>query len=177
MNRFVFTDPSSCIGCSTCEVACVLAHPIGDSEMKTMSSTNFQPRVRLVKDHNITSTIQCRHCDDAACVNVCPTNALVYIDDTVQLIEDRCIGCKTCVIACPYGAMNMVCKPVKTSGSNDTPTYVMRSVAYKCNLCIDRPAGPACVEVCPTNAMQILTSETLDEILKQKRISITTSAG
>lgn len=91
MNRFVIAEPDKCIGCRTCEVACVLAHPTGAEN--DLTPENFRPRLRLVKGLKLTAPVQCRQCENAPCVNVCPTNALVYSADTVQLIRERCIGC------------------------------------------------------------------------------------
>lgn len=97
MNRFVIAEPDKCIGCRTCEVACVLAHPTGAEN--DLTPENFRPRLRLVKGLKLTAPVQCRQCENAPCVNVCPTNALVYSADTVQLIQgalyrlpDMCAG-------------------------------------------------------------------------------------
>lgn len=106
MNRFVIAEPNKCIGCRTCEVACALAHPLGDGTAQALSPANFKPRLRLVKNLKTTAPVQCRQCENAPCVNACPTKALTYRSGTVQLIESRCIGCQTCVLACPFGAMD-----------------------------------------------------------------------
>jgi electron transport protein HydN len=92
MNRFVIAEPNKCIGCRTCEVACALAHPLGDGTAQALSPANFKPRLRLVKNLKTTAPVQCRQCENAPCVNACPTKALVYRSGTVQLIESRCIG-------------------------------------------------------------------------------------
>lgn len=126
MNRFVIAEPDKCIGCRTCEVACVLAHPTGAEN--DLTPENFRPRLRLVKGLKLTAPVQCRQCENAPCVNVCPTNALVYSADTVQLIKERCIGCQTCVLACPFGAMEIVSKPGRASrlGSGDCSKSVKK---------------------------------------------------
>lgn len=90
----------------------------------------------------------CLHCEDAACVTVCPTGASYKrVEDGIVLVnEDKCIGCKLCSWACPYGAREF-----------DVDQGVMK----KCTLCIDRiyndnlPVNertPACVSTCPANA-------------------------
>ncbi|HIF9106354.1 TPA: 4Fe-4S dicluster domain-containing protein [Photobacterium damselae] len=169
MNRFVFADPNLCIGCRTCEVACVISHQ-ADSTVAGLNAVDFSPRLTLVKNAHVTTPVMCRQCDDAPCAQVCPNNAIVLEDGFVKVIQSRCIGCKTCVIACPYGAMNVVIKMVEeTKGSALFKRQVPQSQALKCDLCNHREEGPACVQVCPTGAIRIIESETLTEDSKQKR--------
>ncbi|HIF9375585.1 TPA: 4Fe-4S dicluster domain-containing protein [Photobacterium damselae] len=169
MNRFVFADPNLCIGCRTCEVACVISHQ-ADSTVAGLNAVDFSPRLTLVKNAHVTTPVMCRQCDDAPCAQVCPNNAIVLEDGSVKVIQSRCIGCKTCVIACPYGAMNVVTKMVEeTKGSALFKRQVPQSQALKCDLCNHREEGPACVQVCPTGAIRIIESETLTEDSKQKR--------
>ena len=158
MNRFVFTDPNKCIGCRTCEIACALAHPIGNSTAQTLNPENFKPRLKLVKNLEVTTTVQCRHCVNAPCVEACPTQALVYRDGTVQLIEESCIGCESCVFACPFGAMEVINVPVKEADLGTLSISDTITIAHKCDLCIDVPGGPACVAVCPTEALHLMES-------------------
>lgn len=169
MNRFVFADPNLCIGCRTCEVACVISHQ-ADSTVAGLNAVDFSPRLTLVENAHVTTPVMCRQCDDAPCAQVCPNNAIVLEDGFVKVIQSRCIGCKTCVIACPYGAMNVVTKMVEeTKGSALFKRQVPQSQALKCDLCNHREEGPACVQVCPTGAIRIIESETLTEDSKQKR--------
>ncbi len=169
MNRFVFADPNLCIGCRTCEVACVISHQ-ADSTVAGLNAVDLSPRLTLVKNAHVTTPVMCRQCDDAPCAQVCPNNAIVLEDGFVKVIQSRCIGCKTCVIACPYGAMNVVTKMVEeTKGSALFKRQVPQSQALKCDLCNHREEGPACVQVCPTGAIRIIESETLTEDSKQKR--------
>lgn len=155
MNRFVSVDPEKCIGCRTCEIACALAHPEEDGE-STISPESFFPRMTLVRNSKITAPNICRHCTDAACVKACSNQALIFVDGTVQLLRERCMGCKSCVVACPYDSMQMIqleAEPQPGCAS----THRMRSVVHKCDLCINRPAGQACVQVCPTQALQLVS--------------------
>jgi electron transport protein HydN len=167
MNRFVITEPASCIGCRTCEVACALAHQ--EANEIVVRQESFLPRLKVVISKEITSTVQCRHCDDAPCVNVCPTNALVYSQNSVQFIAERCIGCKTCVIACPFGAMNMIVKPVNKSVAGGISANAMQPHAHKCDLCIDFATGPACIQACPTKAIHLMDPASIDDMLRTKR--------
>ncbi len=158
MSRFVIAQPEKCIGCRTCEVACVLAHSL-DAGDAALSPANFKPRLKLVKTATVTAPVQCRQCENAPCVNACPTQALVYETGTVQLVAERCIGCQTCVVACPFGAMEMA--PVSVTpaplGSLRVRTHVMQ--AHKCDLCAAVDDGPACIRVCPTKALFLIDQE------------------
>ncbi|MBS1170700.1 MAG: hyfA [Burkholderiaceae bacterium] len=168
MNRFVIAEPSKCIGCRTCEVACTLAHPSVKGSAEALSPENFRPRLKLVRNMKVTAPVQCRQCENAPCVNSCPTQALVYRAGTVQLLEDRCIGCQTCVVACPFGAMDMTSVPVQqVSGPSAVRSTVSR--AHKCDLCIDREGGPACIQVCPTNALHLVDPDNLEAKCAQRR--------
>lgn len=169
MNRFVITEPSKCIGCRTCEIACALAHPIGDGSTQTLTPENFKPRLKLVKTLEVTAPVQCRHCVNAPCVNACPTSALVYRDNTVQLIEARCIGCQSCVLACPFGAMEVISVPAKKTNLGTLSVDDFISVAHKCDMCIEVPSGPACVTVCPTDALHIIEAPGLEALSTQRR--------
>lgn len=169
MNRFVIAEPDKCIGCRTCEVACVLAHPKPTGEAPALSPQNFLPRLRLVKSENLTAPVQCRHCENAPCVASCPTGALHYEDNTVQLATEQCIGCQTCVIVCPFGAIEMVSIPVAQPGRGGKTMTAMMSVAHKCDMCPGVEGGPACIRVCPTKALHLIDSEALDTQVNDKR--------
>ncbi|RJX30237.1 MAG: 4Fe-4S dicluster domain-containing protein [Oxalobacter sp.] len=169
MNRFVIAEPSKCIGCRTCEVACVLAHPMIDGGLQNLSPENFKPRLKVVKSATVTAPVQCRQCENAPCVNSCPTEALVYSNGTVQLIAGRCIGCQTCVVACPFGAMEMVDVLVKQSELGSLAARRTVSQAHKCDMCIDRAEGPACIPVCPTNALILIEPSSLESVSEQRR--------
>ena len=169
MNRFVYADPSQCIGCRTCEVACVLSHQ-EDSRIGALDPNSFFPRLNLVKNGMVTTPIMCRQCEDAPCEQVCPNNAIYRENGQVHVIQSRCIGCKTCSVACPYGAMNVVALPVQTTSSSGL--FTMNSIkarALKCDLCGSREQGPACVEVCPTNAISLIEPQDMEMINQHKR--------
>lgn len=180
MNRFVITDPHACIGCRTCEVACSLAHPDAEDgvaggtggfapDSHFGASFHFYPRIKTVTTKYVSSTVQCRHCDDAPCVNVCPTHALVYDGGSVQLVSANCIGCKTCVIACPFGAMSMVSKPASTSVGNGFKVRSNQTYAHKCDLCAGIETGPSCITACPTKALHLMAPNSIEDLLRSKR--------
>jgi len=158
MNRFVMAEPEKCIGCRTCEVACVQAHAsTGENAAVLFSANNFSPRLKVVKGPKISAPVQCRQCNNAECVRVCPTRAIVYRQNSVQMIDARCIGCGICVVACPYGAMEIVTRPAPPALIGIPNVTSVTSHAQKCDLCIGRPDGPACIPVCPTKALRLVT--------------------
>ena len=158
MNKLVIADPGRCIGCRTCEVACSLAHSAADA-LATLSPASFIPRLKVVKTATVSTPVQCRQCDDAPCVAVCPTGALVMGSNSVQVIQSRCIGCKSCMIACRFGVIEIL--PCELNLSDRQPSGTTHVEAVKCDLCESRGAGPACVEVCPTKAIYVIDSAVL----------------
>lgn len=139
MNPFIVADSLKCIGCRTCEVACVVAHQ-DQQACHTVSREAFLPRIRVVKGDSFSTAVACHQCEDALCSNVCPTGAIVREGETIAVDQSRCIGCKSCMLACPFGAMNVTMQQA-------------RPRAIKCDLCRHREEGPACVAACPTAAL------------------------
>jgi len=172
MKRFVVTDAKLCIGCQTCEIACVSAH---QDKGQVIDLKSFFPRLKVVRDEDVTGPVMCRQCEDAPCATVCPTGAIVHAKDSVQVDQSKCIGCKTCVLACPYGAMNMVMRAVPRLVGGQQVGVVNKVEAQKCDLCMTRSNGPACVEVCPTKALSVMEPTTLQK-LRQDRQKVTLSA-
>ena len=159
MHTFVLSDPSRCIGCRACEIACVKAH-LGDYTGRvTRRQMPFAPRITVVHEAEVTAPIQCRQCEDAPCVSVCPAGAITHDGEVVRVDETRCFGCKACMAACPVGAMQVGHLPGKPD----------RLLAYKCDLCEDRDGGPACVAVCPANALKIMDGGELQRIAGGRR--------
>ncbi|WPC74527.1 4Fe-4S binding protein [Vibrio porteresiae] len=178
MNRFVFADATKCIGCRTCEVACAISHQEGCSGT-LQNAESFVPRLQLVKNAQVTTPVMCRQCDDAPCAQVCPNNAIVHEDGFVKVIQSRCIGCKTCAVACPFGAMAVVTTMVEENRGAAAlfSRKVPKSQAIKCDLCSHRENGPACVEVCPTGAISLINSDELQQTSQQKREQAATRAA
>lgn len=169
MSRFVIAEPEKCIGCRTCEVACVMAHPPGTKNEFPLATENFFPRLKVVKNMTMTAPVQCHHCENAPCVNVCPTKALYYEADTVQLKTELCIGCQSCVMACPFGAMEMVSYPIESQPLGPLSVRGCVTVAQKCDLCLNTGHGPACVEVCPTKTLHLVDTSSLQEKAEKNR--------
>lgn len=161
MNSFVLANAQYCIGCHTCEVACVMAH---HGEQHVLSVDEFLPRIQVVIEGLQANATTCRHCEDAPCIKSCPTHALSHESGHVRLAASRCIGCKSCVVACPFGAIS-VQRPAQAAAENWVPAS-----AHKCDLCQQRQAGPACVENCPTGALQLFTPESLARLNHTRRV-------
>lgn len=180
MNTFVVANPNKCIGCKACEISCAVAH-LGTSVATAGSTeTSFSPRLNLIRAEIVTMPIQCRQCDDSPCANVCPVGAIVHKDNKVVVKAESCVGCKTCMVACPFGAMDMVPKYQNGEEQMQSNLNVVTEegkenkeaiVAQKCDLCAGRPGGPACVEVCPGNAFTIVKPKVINDSIKNKRLS------
>lgn len=180
MNRFIVADASRCIGCHTCEAACAEAHrQVGLQSL---------PRLQLMQSYHDSAPQTCRHCEDAPCASVCPVNAIRHTGDAIQLNESLCVSCKLCAIACPFGAIGVAgSRPVGIPPQVITPLAPeppaaapavsplldwvpgIRAVAVKCDLCHFSPEGPACVKVCPTRALQLLTPQVVSGASERKR--------
>jgi len=141
MTRLGFLiDQDTCIGCHACTVACKSEHevPLGVNRtwVKYIEKGTFPDARRLF------SVMRCNHCDDAPCMTICPTGALFRRDDgIVDFDTASCIGCKSCMNACPYDALYM-----------DPEEHT----AQKCNFCahrVDVGLEPSCVVVCPTQSI------------------------
>jgi len=150
---FILVNPERCVGCHTCELACAAAHTEAGSVIgAVLAGERLQPRNRVVQvvadpDGQIVKlSTQCRQCEDAPCVKVCPTGA-TYRTETYTAVDQRlCIGCRLCMMVCPFGAIHV---------STATVAGRDKRAAFKCDLCVDRPGGPACVEACPTKALSL----------------------
>src|SRR5712664_3803615 len=156
-------DLRKCIGCHACTIACKAEHqiPIGVNRcwVKTVEKGTFPATRRFF------FPVLCNQCDEAPCARICPTNALFKRPDgIVDLDGDVCIGCRACMVACPYDQLFI-----------DPNTHT----AEKCNFCANRVENellPACVSVCPTECrifgdLDDPTSE-VARIAQQEAISV-----
>ena len=127
-----------CTACRECEMACSFEH-----------EGVFVPALSRIRVHDFYEEqfylpMTCVHCADAPCATVCPTVAIVRQDSgQVQVLADRCIGCKMCLLACPFGVMGF------------GPT---KNVAHNCDLCGDHE--PQCVAFCVPQALEYAEVET-----------------
>ncbi|MEG6216278.1 formate-dependent uric acid utilization protein AegA [Enterobacter quasihormaechei] len=158
MNRFIMANGQECIGCRACEVACVMAH---NGEQHVLGERHFHPRITVLTSATRNSPVTCHHCENAPCAQSCPNGAITQHSDSVQVNQQKCIGCKACVVACPFGTMDLLVTPLE----NDR----VKASAHKCDLCLERPQGPACVENCPANVLTLATPAVLENLAKSRR--------
>lgn len=166
-NKFVIADSQACIGCKTCMAACISKHDVA-GDVPTA-------RLNLVTTLSVSAPIVCRHCEDAACVAACPTKALYRDGDRVGVREDRCIGCRGCVMACPFGAVQVVSVEAPQKLGNLTIDGQTKPFVIKCDRCYDRPGGPACVEACPTGGLMLVDEQALTRSVKDRARAAATS--
>jgi len=133
-------DHRKCIGCHACTVACKTEHEVPLGSYCTW--VKYVERGTFPHARRFFTVLRCNHCTQAPCVPICPTTALIKrTDGIVDFDKDRCIGCKSCMQACPYDAIYI---------DPDSNT------AAKCNFCAHRVEvglEPACVIVCPERAI------------------------
>ena len=160
-----FTDTSVCIGCKACEVACKEWNGVPDDGMNFLAGMSYDHTGALGADtwrhvafierptrdatsdsagvRWLMSSDVCKHCTSAACLDVCPTGALIRTEfGTVVVQQDICNGCGYCVPACPFGVID----------KREADGRV-----WKCTLCYDRLRDgmePACAQACPTKSIQ-----------------------
>ncbi|MFH1491469.1 MAG: 4Fe-4S dicluster domain-containing protein [Pseudomonadota bacterium] len=141
-----------CVQCHACEVACRSLHA-AEPGIKWRRVTNLWggSYPDLVSK---TLSLSCLHCGEPACEAACPTNAIRKRaeDGIVVVDQSRCIGCRTCFLACPFGV----------------PQFGADGKMQKCDLCVDRLAQgkePACVATCPADAIHY---GPMDELVRRK---------
>ena len=167
MARYGFAfDLNACMGCHTCTIACKQANNLPNDIMwntvKTEGGASFDA-VGGTYPNNLVLVnwpVNCQHCDKPACVAVCPTGAS-YVDDATGIVRiktEECIGCESCIAACPYDVRTLVKNPTWSVdfavGDWDAPKHVAGTVG-KCQGCYNRIARgevPACMELCPGRA-------------------------
>ena len=133
-------DQDRCIGCHACTVACKEEHQVPIGVFRTW--VKYIEKGEFPDTRRHFGVMRCNHCDSAPCIEICPTKALYRRSDGIVDFDNRrCIGCKSCMQACPYDALYI-----------DPNT----NTAAKCNFCAHRVEAnlePACVIVCPTQAI------------------------
>ena len=171
MTQFIIANPQTCVGCHACEVACVFTYHQGHHpDIKEQ----FQPRIKVQKvtqgRKKVYTALACRQCENAPCVKSCPSGALKQGSDKVYLDKSLCIGCKDCIIACPFGAIRMVDESIDSSlGINNTEGMFNQIVAHKCDLCEGRRESPACADACPTGSIKLISLNELNEQRSQRQ--------
>jgi formate dehydrogenase iron-sulfur subunit len=160
MKAAILTDLTKCIGCGACVLAC--------QEINGLPTNDNPPRLSseawtvLRHSHGVNIRQQCMHCLEPACVSVCPVGALQKTADGPVIYDgNRCIGCRYCMLACPFGV----------------PTYQWDRAlpkVQKCIMCYEKRVRegqqPACTSVCPTGATKFGDR---DQLIEEARARIT----
>lgn len=138
----IFVNVEKCLSCKTCEIECAIEHSVSKNLFIAIEEKPVPlSRSSLEILEQISIPILCHHCDNPSCVIVCPTSAIKKIkNNIVDIDENLCIGCKSCIFVCPYGILQF-----------------KKNVIIKCNLCfeqLEKGNLPRCVQSCPTKALQ-----------------------
>ncbi|MDR2602335.1 MAG: 4Fe-4S binding protein [Spirochaetaceae bacterium] len=118
--------------------------------------------------------VQCHHCEDAPCLKACLPGAIRRVNNVVCVDARRCIGCRNCALACPFGAIEVISASLVETITAEFGKETLQTsdgavkFVHKCDLCLESSSGPACVNVCPNKALRIVN--TAVEIA-QKRIN------
>lgn len=156
--------PSRCIGCDACTVSCKTFNGLGPNVVYRKVHKYEVGTYPNAKRKSIPTL--CNHCENAACEKVCPTGA-TYKDEKgrIQVDQDKCIGCRMCIGACPYGARTFNWGPQESYFPHAAdPCIIDEAVAArhkvgvveKCTMCKDRTddgLDPLCVHNCPARAL------------------------
>ncbi len=145
----IIAKPEVCMGCHLCEIWCKVAHSKSKDIIKAFLHES-PPLARIVVEEKLplTFAIQCRNCEEPDCVFACISGALRKDPKSGRVVydEERCVGCYSCVMACPYGVIFM-----------DRP----RRKIIKCDLC-EGLETPMCVEKCPNQALVYLEEDQVE---------------
>ena len=159
MKGIIFVDVKKCLSCKSCEMECAVVHSKSGDLLRAIQEEPLpQSRIMVEKAGDFSIPMQCRHCEDAPCVAVCPTKATVKLGSGEPVIvkDELCVGCKLCILVCPFGVLKMNRE---------------EKIIIKCDLCIERlkkGEEPACVNACPTGALQFKSVEEATKELRGK---------
>ena len=172
----VLVDTTVCIGCRNCEWACKKAHDLPTSGIETYNDKSVFKKMRRpdesaltvvnqyesIKDVNIPHNVkvQCMHCDHPACVSACIVGAMSkHKNGSVTWDTNKCIGCRYCMVACPF----------------QVPSFqydkALNPEIRKCDFCFERTKVgklPACVEICPVEAITYGNRNELIKVAREK---------
>ncbi len=140
----IYVNEDACMGCGLCRVYCQTEHSVSKDILKAFKKESPRPlpRVRVERKADISFSLQCRHCDEPWCVYSCLTGAMHRDLETGMVVVDRdkCMGCWTCIVACPNRALTR---------------DLDNKVVAKCDLCPESEV-PACVANCPNEALMLV---------------------
>ncbi|HHU04981.1 MAG TPA: 4Fe-4S binding protein [Clostridiales bacterium] len=134
----VYVNEQWCLGCHLCEYYCAFANSHINDMVKALKGREIYPNIQIEEKGDVSFAVSCRHCSEPLCVKSCITGALSIKDGVVRIDRNKCVGCFTCVLVCPYGAV--------------VPSE--EGAVQKCELCVENAGGaPACVKGCPNRAI------------------------
>lgn len=134
----IYVNEKWCLGCHLCEYYCTYANSDEADMVKALKNIHINPRLTIEEGNGISYAVSCRHCNEPSCVKSCITGSLKIVDGVITFDKEKCVGCYTCILSCPYGAIMP-----SESGA-----------IQKCELCTKNSFGsPACVEGCPNKAI------------------------
>ncbi len=138
----IYIHEDFCINCRLCEVHCIVQNSKTRNIFKAYKGEYPKPLPRVVVEQKeyLSFALQCRHCDDAPCLEACLTGAMYRDPKTGAVLahEEKCVGCWMCIMVCPFGIISR-----KLEG---------KKVISKCNLC-EGEITPVCVKNCPNEAI------------------------
>ena len=156
----MLVDATRCVsGCDACVNACATEHGIEMTDRPEIDAQWIR-KVDLIDENSgkeISLPVMCQHCEDAPCVAVCPTGASFRREDGIVLVNKHtCIGCRYCMMACPYKARSFI--HINLAGQR-THSPRGKGTVESCTFCVhrvDRDREPACVEACTAAGHQAL---------------------
>lgn len=132
--KLITINPERCVGCQNCARACAFTQS-GDFNIK-----NSNMRVGVYPEERYCLPLTCFQCEDAPCMEICPAGAITrnLKSNAVQINSQKCIGCKMCMLACPFGNIHFDAE---------------KHVSTKCNLC---DGDPQCIKFCVARALEFV---------------------
>jgi carbon-monoxide dehydrogenase iron sulfur subunit len=154
--KVIVVDANKCYACLGCVVECAYHQGGAGAEVPLYSGVLDDAACDVVAVGTEPAPLVCQHCEEAPCMAVCPSGAISRDErtDAVVVNADLCIGCRACVMACPFGMIRL---------------HRRSKTVVKCNLCSDRTAQgllPACVAACPSGALEL---KDVDEVIAAAR--------
>jgi carbon-monoxide dehydrogenase iron sulfur subunit len=138
----IYVHEEYCIGCRLCEIHCLVQHSRSKKILKAFKEEfpRAVSRVLVEERGYLSFALQCRHCEEAPCLEACITGAMHRDKGTEAILcnEEKCVGCWMCIMVCPFG----VIKRDRES----------KKVGSKCDLCLGEEM-PVCVQNCPNEAL------------------------
>ena len=134
----IYVNEKWCLGCRLCEYYCAFAETNETDMARALKDIKINPRINIEERGGISFAVSCRHCKEPICAKSCITGALTVTDGVVAINGDKCVGCYTCILVCPFGAIS--------SSAN--------GAVKKCELCTKSNSGdPPCIKGCPNGAI------------------------